>query len=379
MPFYQKKNKSDLDKQQIIFLGKLPPPYIGPSVACEIIINSKLKDEFNLIHLDTSDHRDINTLGKIDFGNIYYALKQYFLLIKYLLKYRDAIVYVPAGQTTVGYIRDAVFIVIAKFFRRKVITHLRGGNFLNWYNKAPGYARWIVRRVHPKIDAQIVLGNNLRALFNWIIPNEKIHVIPNGGNYDVPFFQRKSNKVRILFLGNLIGTKGVLEVLHASEYLKDLKDKIEFVFAGEWRDEPTKSAFLQFIQKFPGLPITIAGAVNGNAKFKLLASCDIFTFPTYYPNEGHPWVIVEAMSASLPIISTDHAAISESVIDGRNGFLVEKKNAKNVAEKIRYLIEHTDVRNQMGQESRKLYLENFTKDIMIQKLGDVFRKVAVDK
>ena len=43
-------------KYTVVFLGKLPPPYIGPSVACEIILNSKLKDEFNLIHLDLSIH-----------------------------------------------------------------------------------------------------------------------------------------------------------------------------------------------------------------------------------------------------------------------------------------------------------------------------------
>ena len=367
-----------MSKQQIIFLGKLPPPYIGPSVACEIIINSKLKEEFQLIHLDTSDHRDINTLGKIDFGNMYYALKQYAILIHYLFKYREAMVYVPAGQTTVGYIRDAVFIVIAKMFGRKVITHLRGGNFLNWYSKAPGYARWIVRRVHPKVNAQIVLGNNLRHLFNWLLPDDKIFVIPNGGNYEVPPLQRNPDKIKILYLGNFIGTKGVLEVLRASEYLKDYNNKIEFVFAGEWRDEATKIAFLQFQHNNPQLPITIAGPVSGKAKFELFASCDIFTFPTYYPNEGHPWVIVEAMSASLPVISTDHAAISESVIDGRNGFLIEKRNAKQVAEKIRYLIENPATREQMGKESRKLYLEKFTQDIMIQKMGDVFRTVAAE-
>lgn len=374
MPSSRKKSNSD--KQQIIFLGKLPPPYIGPSVACEIIINSKLKDEFQLIHLDTSDHRDINTLGKIDFGNIYYALKQYTMLLRYLLKYRDAIVYVPAGQTTVGYIRDAVFIVIAKMFGRKVITHLRGGNFLNWYNTAPGYAKWIVRRVHPRVDAQIILGNNLKRLFNWILPENKLHVIPNGGNYDVPPLQRNAEKIKILYLGNFIGTKGVLESLHAIEYLSDYGNKIEFVFAGEWRDEPTKTAFLQFQKNNPHLPVTLAGPVSGKAKFELLASCDIFVFPTYYPNEGHPWVIVEAMSASLPVISTDHAAISESVIEGLNGFLVQKRNAKEVADKIRYLLEHPETREQMGKESRKLYLEKFTKDIMIQKMGDVFRSVA---
>ncbi len=367
-----------LNKTKIIFLGKLPPPYIGPSVACEIIINSKLKDEFHLIHLDTSDHRDINTLGKIDFGNMYYALKQYAMLVNYLLKHKKAIVYIPAGQTTVGYIRDAVFIIIAKMFGRKVITHLRGGNFLNWYNTAPGYAKWIVRKVHPKVNAQIVLGNNLRHLFNWLIPDEKIFVIPNGGNYDVPPLNRDPNKIKILYLGNFIGTKGVLEVLQASQYLTEYSNKIEFVFAGEWRDEATKIAFHQFTKNHPDLPINIVGPVSGKVKFELLASCDIFVFPTYYPNEGHPWVIVEAMSASLPVISTDHAAISESVIEGRNGFLVDKRNAKAVAAKIRYLIENADEREKMGKESRALYLEKFTQDIMIQKMGDVFRTVAAE-
>ena len=215
------------EKPQLIFLGKLPPPFIGPSLACQMILNSKLKDEFNLIHLNTSDHRDISTLGKIDFGNSYLAIKQYFMLINLLLKYKRAMVYVPAGQTTVGYIRDAIFIVIAKMFGRKVITHLRGGNFLNWYNSAPNYAKWVVRKVHSKVDAQIILGNNLRPLFNWLLPEDRIHVIPNGGNYTIPKVNRMDDKIVILFLGNFIGTKGVLQVLYASEYLADIKDKIE--------------------------------------------------------------------------------------------------------------------------------------------------------
>ena len=49
-------------KPKVLILGKLPPPYIGPAVAAKIILNSKLKDSFKLIHLDTSDHRDISTL-----------------------------------------------------------------------------------------------------------------------------------------------------------------------------------------------------------------------------------------------------------------------------------------------------------------------------
>lgn len=376
MPSSQKKSNSDQEKSTILFLGKLPPPYIGPSVACQIILNSKLKDEFNLIHIDLSDHRDISTLGKIDFGNFYLAFKQYYSLYKNLRKHRDAMVYVPAGQTTVGYTRDAVFIVLAKLFGRKVITHLRGGNFLKWYNSAPGFAKWIVRKVHPKVNAQIVLGNNLRHLFNWLIPDKNIHVIPNGGNYTIPPVAKSGEKVRILYLGNFIGTKGVLETLYSIDYLKDIVDKIEFVFAGSWRDDETRKAFLQFKEEHPELPITMAGSVSGNPKFELLAGSDIFVFPTYYPNEGHPWVIVEAMAAGLPVITTDHAAISESVKENENGFLVEKKSAEAVAAKIRFLVEHPDQRKAMGIKSREMYVNGFTQDIMIERLARVFREVA---
>ena len=376
---FSSRRKDNSNLTEIIFLGKLPPPYIGPAIACQMILNSKLKDEFRLIHLDTSDHRDINTLGKIDFGNIYHALHQYYLMVMLLIRYPDAMVYVLAGQTTIGYIRDAVFILMAKLAGRKVITHLRGGNFLNWYNKAPGYARKIVRFVHPGVSAQIVLGNNLRPLFNWLLPESRIYVVPNGGNYSIPAVQKDPGKVIILFLGNFIGTKGVLEVLYASEYLQDLKDKIEFRFAVSWRDAATKEAFLQYKEKHPELPITIVGPVQGAVKFELLAGSDIFVFPTYYPNEGHPWVIVEAMCAGLPVISTDHAAIRESVIESVNGYLVPKKDAKAVADKIRYLIEHPDERKKMGAESRRLYNEGFTHEIMIKRLGDVFRSVAAEK
>ncbi len=365
-----------MPKPTILFLGKLPPPYIGPAVACQIILNSKLKDEFNLIHIDLSDHRDISTLGKIDFGNFYLAFKQYYDLWKNLRKHKDAMMYIPAGQTTVGYTRDAIFIILAKLYGRKVISHLRGGNFLKWYNVAPGWARWLVRKVHSKVDAQVVLGNNLRDLFNWLIPDKHIYVIPNGGNYTIPAVARKDEKIRVLYLGNFIGTKGVLETLYATEYLKDISQNVEFVFAGAWRDDETRKAFLEFKEGHPELPIQMAGAVNGDAKFELLASSDIFVFPTYYPNEGHPWVIVEAMAAGLPVITTDHAAISESVKENVNGFLVEKKSAKAVAEKIRVLLEQPELRKEMGKKSRAMYEQGFTQDIMIERLAQVFRETA---
>ena len=363
-------------KQNVIFLGKLPPPYIGPAVAAKIILNSNLKNEFNLIHLDMSDHRDINTLAKIDFTNFYLAFKQYFDLAFLIIKHKPALVYIPAGQTTVGYFRDAGFILIAKFFRKKVLCHLRGGNFLNWYNSTSGLTKWLVRKIHAKVDGQIVLGNNLKGLFNWLLPDEKIFVIPNGGEYEFSHPKSQNSKsISVLFLGNFIGSKGILDVLKAAPIVSKTHPNVKFVFAGSWRDEETQNEFKQFMDDNPNPLVEIAGPVTGEAKFQLLSSVDIFVFPTFYHNEGHPWVIVEAMAAGLPIISTDHAAVPESVVDGYNGFLVKKKNPQHIAEKIITLIEDKELRIKMGKNSRKHYLDGFTEAQMIKRLSQAFYTV----
>jgi len=79
--------------------------------------------------------------------------------------------------------------------------------------------------------------------------------------------------------------------------------------------------FFKFLEKYSETSVHVVGPVVGTQKFELLSSSDIFVFPTYYPPEGHPWVIVEALAAGLPIISTDQGAITESVFHGvrKNG------------------------------------------------------------
>ncbi len=86
-------------------------------------------------------------------------------------------------------------------------------------------------------------------------------------------------------------------------------------------------------------------------------------------------MIVEAMAAGLPIVTTDQGAITESVKDKINGFIIDKRNPKQIAEKIILLIENSDLRNKMSKESRRLYLENFTESRMIDRLSNAFHTV----
>jgi glycosyltransferase involved in cell wall biosynthesis len=363
-------------RQRIIIIGSLPPPYIGPSVATEIILGSSLSKVFELIHLDTSDHRELSNLATIDFMNIYLALRQYIQLFIRIVTYRPAIVYIPISQTTIGYLRDAGFILISKLFGRKVLCHLRGGNFKNWFDSASFLTRWFVRRVHFLVDGQIVLGVKLINLFDGIIKKEKIFVVPNGRNFNVGSNSRRpSGKINILYLANLIPSKGFIDVLNACPSIYRIFNHVEFIFAGSFNDAKTQNEVDKFLERNAGLPIRFEGTVWGQKKHDLLAGADIFVFPTYYPPEGHPWVIIEALAAGLPIITTDQGAITESVIDGVNGFIVEKKNPEQIAEKIKLLIENPQLRQRMGRESRRMYLENFTEKKMVERLTSAFNKV----
>ena len=364
-------------KSTIIFFGKLPPPYIGPSIATEIILQSKITEEFKVIHFNTSDHRPIQTLARFDFINIWLSIKQYLQLLIYLVKYNPDLVYIPAGQTKIGYIRDSIFIIISLCFCRKIICHLRGGNFHNFFSQSSRIMKWYIRIVHSRVTGQIVLGNNLKHMFNQILPDNKIFVVPNGGNYNFPK-TRKPEIINILYLSNFIKTKGILDVLKAFTLLREY-DNIQLQLVGDWNDDYIKREVENFVSQNYHLPIIINGTKSGVAKFKILSLASIFIFPTYYINEGHPWSIVEAMAAGLPIISTNHAAIPESVIDGLNGFIVEKQNPSQIAEKMQFLIDHPEIREKMGKSSRKLYEENFTEEKMTERFINVFNQVINSK
>lgn len=359
-------------KKKVIFLGPLPPPYMGPTVATEVLLKSRLADQFQLIHLDTSDHRGAEELGAIDFTNIYLGIKHTVQLFWLISIHRPAMVYIPISQTTLGYLRDSLFIVVAALLRRTVLCHLRGGNFRNWYDSCSRLMRGYIRLVHGLVDGQIVLGRMLRPLFEGLVPDDRIFVVPNGRDF-LPFSRKPATgpKITVLFLANFIRTKGILDVVYAAPIVAKLCPQVEFALAGNWVENDVKAELEDFLSR-ESAPVKIIGSVAGKKKHEILESADIFVFPSYYPPEGHPWVIVEAMAAGLPIISTNQGAITESVLDGENGYIVEKRNPAALAARIIELIQHPEKRQAMGQASRRLYEENFTEAMVVSRMAQTF-------
>lgn len=51
------------NKPTVCIFGKLPPPYMGPAIATQILLQSRLKNNFNLVHIDTKINEDLKSMG----------------------------------------------------------------------------------------------------------------------------------------------------------------------------------------------------------------------------------------------------------------------------------------------------------------------------
>jgi len=363
-------------KNKILILGKLPPPYMGPAVATRIILNSDLKDKFDLYHLDTRLNRSLLNIGKFSLRKISKNIDIYLDLKKILKDKKPDLVLIPISQSTLGFLKDSLFILISRMYGRKVLIHLRGSNIQNWLKSSffltRMYVEWVIRRC----QSAIVLGENLRYLFEKYFPPEKIFVVPNGANYHFPAPSKDpKDKVKVLFLANLQSSKGIEDVVEAiKKFNKERNSEILLDVIGAWRNEKVKQHCIELVEK-NRLSVTFHQVKISADKLKFLINSDIFIFPPREP-EGHPWVIIEAMAAGLPIIATDQGAISESVIDGVNGFIVEKRNPEQISEKIKYLMDNPEIRKKMGKKSREFYLNKFTEEKMVENLSKAFISVT---
>jgi glycosyltransferase involved in cell wall biosynthesis len=360
----------------VVIVGPTPPPYFGVSNATRLILDSSLNEEFELIYLDTSDRRTKMNFGRFDFTNIYLALKHVAQMTGIVITRRPSVVYIPISQALAAYFRDALFMLASYIGGAHVVVHLRGGYFRQFYLDSSAPVRWFLRRTLGLSDRVIVLGHSLRYLFDGLVPADHVRVVHNGvdaDRYEAAAHDADTDRpLRIGYLGNFIPEKGFMEVIQAVEKLSK-HHNVECHLAGSWMDDEDRVRCMAYIEEHDlGDIIKFAGVVKGEQKIRFLADLDIFAFPTYYTYEGQPWVVLEAMAAGLPVVTTDHGCIAETIADGETGYLVEKRDADDLAQKLELLVEDGTLRRTMGARGIDRVREIFSEENFIKSLGSVF-------
>jgi glycosyltransferase involved in cell wall biosynthesis len=351
----------------------------------QLLASPVLRASYELLHVDTADRRTAENMGRFDLTNVALALRHSAELLGVLARERPEVVYVEVSQNTWAYVRDAVFIVLGRAFGSRVVAHLHGSQFRAFYQEASGWCRWLVRATSRMLAAAAVLGPGLRGMYEGLVADERIHSVPNGVADPFPEGVRRPPReggpVTVLYLGMLFEPKGFLDLLRAAAEFGDAEAR--FIFAGEWFSERERGEAERLVSEL-GLEgrVTFPGRVDGAVKRALFEAADLLVFPGYQP-EGLPLVILEAMAASLPVISTDTGATADVVIDGETGLMVEKRDPAALASAVRRLADDEPLRTRMGRAGRERYLAEFTEERCARSLVALFdvarKKVARDR
>jgi glycosyltransferase involved in cell wall biosynthesis len=103
----------------------------------------------------------------------------------------------------------------------------------------------------------------------------------------------------------------------------------------------------------------------------MFSESDIFVFPSYFDEECFPLVILEAMSARLPIVATRIGAIPEMITDGKEGMLVEPGDPHQLAEKIEELIMDPELKKKLGNRAHAKFKHAFDITIFEKKMRSI--------
>jgi len=365
-------------RSRVLAVGPTPPPYNGMSVATSFLLRTEAAESLGIRLVDIADRRGLGNVGKFDIGNVAAALSAGLRFAWALLVVRPAVVYVPVAQNRLGFVRDAQFLLLARLFRRSVVIHIHGGHFGRFYAESGPVMRRLIHVCVSRAHAAVVLGDCLRDMLTGLVSPERVHVVPNGiDDFGLERSDVPRDAARVVWLSKMDPTKGYLDLLHtAPRVIRDHPDA-QYVFAGEWLSDEDRNAAQEFVARH-GLAqgVTFRGPLGSPEKYDMLAGSGVFALPTRYRYEGQPYSILEAMSCSLPVVSSPAGCISETVLDGVTGFLVEAGDVEGIADRVSQLLGDPGLRESMGVAGRRRFLEEYTFSAWDRRVSSILTKAV---
>jgi glycosyltransferase involved in cell wall biosynthesis len=181
----------------------------------------------------------------------------------------------------------------------------------------------------------------------------------------IPAPKQASSELRLIFLAHIIRPKGPLVLLDALKIISESGEAhVKCDFYGPIIDDIRE----EFLEELKSVPIAhYCGIAEAGTGAQLISQYDVLVLPTYYDTEGHPGVLIEAMHAGVPVLSTLVRTFPELITNGKNGFLVPPQDSHALAEAIVKLALDPQLRERMGQANH-LKGQEFQADKVVEQM-----------
>lgn len=357
-------------KRNILLVLSLPPPYGGGEIR-----NAHLKkyfaDQPGFHVLDISNpNSSKETQGVASLGNYLHGILIIFKFLGAYFKTRPKVIYIGLPKTFSAFLRNGMIIFLSRLLGTKILGDLAGMTF--YFLEKSRWQRRIGLSLLRRVTVIKVLGDSLKdmlrekyALTNTLVMDNGVELAADRRPPRARSLTGKS--LEVLHVGVLNQTKGIKSILQSVPALAARFPDIRFTFLGEWGDRGLESWVRQHIEE-AGIAryVSFVGLVTGDAKWEYFARSDIYFHPSSL--DGQPLSILEAMGMGLPVIASKAGAIPDTVIQGRNGILLDAVDSEHIVAAFGTLADTPGLYASMSQNNlhdfyKRFTLENFCRNI----------------
>lgn len=288
------------------------------------------------------------------------------------------VVQVSPSLIPVPLLRDALIVLIAKMFRRRVIVFYRGWKpkVLDSLSRTEAF-KFLFNLVYSLADKNFVLASQFKEdLINLGFSNKSIIVTTTmyEPSKTFPKEMRLGKKPRILFLGRVSELKGVGELIKAGKILADSGHDFECCIVGHGDRKGIIESFQRQIKdRKLTEKIKFLGRLVDEEKFKIYANSDLFVLPSW--TEGCPNSVLEALGSGLFVVSTDVGALKDVISSGENGNFVDVKDYESLAEQLIWVCRNIDQVRGRSSSIKKNAESLYSTDVIIRTFEGEYRKL----
>jgi glycosyltransferase involved in cell wall biosynthesis len=282
--------------------------------------------------------------------------------------------------------------VLANFFNGKlIILHVTGLGIAFSNNNL----KYIIFRILSQIvfllkfirANKIVFQNNYDASDIWISRffKRKIKLIYGSGvdigKFDSSIYNKSQIRLKLnihqsdlvfICVTRLIWEKGIKELLSAFKLMAKSQINLKLIIVGFVDNDNPRKLNQEFIDSFKNSDsIYFLGKRDDIPD--LIEAADVFIYPSYY-REGIPRSLLEALSMSKPIITTNTPGCNMTVIDNLNGLLIEPRSSSQIVKAVTFFANNVNLIEGMGINSRLIARNKFSNEIIFEEILKLYLK-----
>lgn len=224
------------------------------------------------------------------------------------------------------------------------------------------------RKLYRYVDFFVTPTNFTRnKLIEGGFPSDKVVTVPTFIDADsiTPDYEHYNY---LLFLGRTVKEKGLIYAVEAMKYLQD-HPELKLKITGKYEDQDDEVKEMIRTNKLEDR-IEFTGFVRGDKLKELISGAMCILCPAIW-YENMPNTVLEAFAYGKPVIASNFGCFPELISDGKDGYLFNPKDAKELSEKVKRLVENENYKK-LGQNGRRKVEEVYNPQQHFEKLRQLF-------